>query len=124
MIPNEFFEFAPSTPLYLGATFLGGVGWGLNLFSVWWPLHVDLEPGPEQFFSESGCTMRCAREKSAVFQFSGCMIGMGTHTALLQCAIAMVHNCSIIPPPHFQMFFDTVKPNKLFAIYVFGQKSS
>ena len=46
--------------------------------------------------------MRCG--KSRLFsttgsQFWGCMIGMGTYTALLQCAIAIVPNCSIIPPP-------------------------
>ena len=27
------------------------------------------------------------------------MIGMGIHRALLQCAIAIVHSCGIIPPP-------------------------
>ena len=32
-------------------------------------------------------------------QFLGCMIGIGTHTALSQCTIAIVHNCSIILPP-------------------------
>ena len=53
-----------------------------------------------------GHTVHCARAvrkvgcfPPPVASFLGCMIGMGTHTALSQCTIAIVHNCSIIPPP-------------------------
>ena len=57
MIPKE--KFVILTPLaphaWMPFFWDGGVGWGSKFFwhadtPVWWPLCVDLDPGPEFFF--------------------------------------------------------------------------
>ena len=47
MIPNDFLEFDPRTPLHLGTLFSGG---GVKTFCVLWPLCVYLDLGPEELY--------------------------------------------------------------------------
>ena len=42
------------------------------------------------------CTVRSGLFSATGSLFLGCMIGIGTHTVLSQCAIAIVPNCSTI----------------------------